>query len=59
MVSMSQSIPVHPLLFLVVFGVSGAIGLFLGGAFGAAIFGVVGLVVFAATLNDVNQTNDS
>lgn len=56
---MSQSPLVRALLALVVFGVSGTIGLFLAGAPGAAVLGVLGLVAFAKTLNDVEQTDDS
>jgi membrane associated rhomboid family serine protease len=56
---MSQFVPVQALLFLVVFGVSGTIGLLLGGALGAALFGVLGLAVYSLTRSDVEQSNDS
>lgn len=56
---MSQSVLAQALLSLVVFGVSAAIGLFLAGGLGAAILGVLGLVVFATTLGDVEQTTES
>lgn len=49
---------VHPLFFLVVATVSAALGLLLAGVLGAVVLTVLGLVVYATTLSDLDADGD-
>ena len=50
---------VHPLAYLAVLGVSSVVGLFVAGPFGAAIGVVLGLALFAATVDDIEGESDT
>jgi hypothetical protein len=49
---------VHTLFFLVVATVSAALGLLLAGVLGAVVLTVLGLVVYATTLSDLDADGD-
>ncbi|MGB9964526.1 hypothetical protein [Halobacterium sp. CBA1126] len=55
---MTDSNAVHPLSFLVVLAVSAVLGLFVAGALGAVVLTVLGLAVYAATVDDVDAGDE-